>query len=174
MSFSRAILATSLRTASKLDKTTASGVSSMIRSTPVRVSSVRIFRPSRPIIRPFISSLGSCTSETVDSDTTSAAHFCIAPTTISLAFLSDSSLALDSISLIIIAVSCFTSSSTVLSKYSLACSEVSPEILSSSCCLFEDSSSTSACFFAKLASLAVRDCSLLSKVSLFLSRFSSR
>ena len=36
----------------------ASGVSSMMRSTPVRVSMVRMLRPSRPIMRPFISSLG--------------------------------------------------------------------------------------------------------------------
>ena len=53
-------------------------VSSMIRSTPVSVSRVRILRPSRPMILPFISSLGSCTTEIVASATWSAAHFCIA------------------------------------------------------------------------------------------------
>ena len=53
----------------KLDKITASGVSSMMRSTPVMVSRVRIFLPSRPMILPFISSLGSCTTEIVVSDT---------------------------------------------------------------------------------------------------------
>ncbi len=47
----------------------------MIKSTPVRVSKVRILRPSLPIILPFISSFGSTTTETVVSETTSAAHF---------------------------------------------------------------------------------------------------
>ena len=44
-----------------------------IWSTPVSVSMVRMLRPSRPIIRPFISSLGSGTTETVASETVSAA-----------------------------------------------------------------------------------------------------
>ena len=50
---------------------TVSGVSSMMTSTPVAVSKARMFRPSRPMIRPFISSLGICTTETVDSAVTS-------------------------------------------------------------------------------------------------------
>ena len=37
----------------------ASGVSSMMRSQPVAVSRARMLRPSRPMMRPFISSLGS-------------------------------------------------------------------------------------------------------------------
>ena len=49
----------SLRIGSKPDRITASGVSSMISSTPVMVSRVRMFLPSRPMMRPFISSLGS-------------------------------------------------------------------------------------------------------------------
>src|SRR5438093_1113128 len=36
----------------------------MIRSTPVACSRARIFRPSRPMMRPFISSLGMATTET--------------------------------------------------------------------------------------------------------------
>lgn len=60
-------LAISRRTGSKLETVMASGVSSIIRSTPVIVSSVRMFLPSRPIIRPFISSLGRVTTETVAS-----------------------------------------------------------------------------------------------------------
>ena len=44
---------------------TVSGVSSMMTSTPVAVSKARMFRPSRPMIRPFISSLGSGTAATV-------------------------------------------------------------------------------------------------------------
>ena len=52
----------------------ASGVSSMIRSTPVAVSSARMLRPSRPMMRPFISSLGSGTTLTVVSLQWSAAQ----------------------------------------------------------------------------------------------------
>ena len=68
-SFSKAILATSLLIGSNPDKTTASGVSSIIRSTPVSDSRVLILRPSLPIILPFISSLGSETTEIVVSET---------------------------------------------------------------------------------------------------------
>jgi ribonuclease Y len=67
--------AISLLIGSKEDNITASGVSSIIKSTPVMVSKVLIFLPSRPIILPFISSLGSATTDTVVSETTSAAHF---------------------------------------------------------------------------------------------------
>ena len=80
---------------------------------PVSVSNARIFLPSRPIILPFISSLGSCTTDTVVSATWSTAHFCIAFATISLERLSASSFALLSISLIITVASCLTSFSTL-------------------------------------------------------------
>ena len=43
------------------------GVSSMMKSTPVRCSRARMFRPSRPMMRPFMSSDGSSTSVTVVS-----------------------------------------------------------------------------------------------------------
>ena len=59
---SRAI---SRRMPSKPESSTAPGVSSMITSTPVRFSSARMLRPSRPMMRPFISSDGSVTLETV-------------------------------------------------------------------------------------------------------------
>ena len=49
-----------------------SGVSSMMTSTPVAVSKARMFRPSRPMIRPFISSLGRATAATVLSAVCSA------------------------------------------------------------------------------------------------------
>src|SRR5436853_116524 len=45
--------------------TTTSGVSSMMRSTPVAASMARMFRPSRPMMRPFMSSLGRGTTDTV-------------------------------------------------------------------------------------------------------------
>ena len=69
INFSSATLAISRLTGSKPERITASGVSSMIKSIPVSVSNVRIFLPSRPIILPFISSLGSSTTETVVSAT---------------------------------------------------------------------------------------------------------
>src|SRR2546429_631395 len=56
---------TSRRTGSKQETTTVSGVSSMITSTPVAASKARMFRPSRPTIRPFISSEGRATAVTV-------------------------------------------------------------------------------------------------------------
>src|SRR5712692_692139 len=51
------------------EMTTASGVSSMIMSTPVAASIARILRPSRPMMRPFISSLGNANTDTVRSAT---------------------------------------------------------------------------------------------------------
>ena len=78
INFSKAILATSLLNASNPEITTASGVSSIMKSTPVNVSSVLIFLPSLPMILPFISSFGKVTVDTVVSAVWSAAHFWIA------------------------------------------------------------------------------------------------
>ncbi len=58
MSLVSAMRATSRRIVSKALTMTTPGVSSMITSTPVAFSKARMFRPSRPMIRPFISSLG--------------------------------------------------------------------------------------------------------------------
>ena len=66
-SFWSVSLAISRRTGSNADSTTAEGVSSMMKSTPVMFSSARMLRPSRPMIRPFMSSEGSATSDTVVS-----------------------------------------------------------------------------------------------------------
>ncbi len=66
---SSAIRAISRRKGSKPERMTASGVSSTIRSTPVAASRARMLRPSRPMMRPFISSLGSITTDTVVSET---------------------------------------------------------------------------------------------------------
>ena len=82
------ILAISRRNGSKLDKTTASGVSSIIKSTPVIASNVLIFLPSRPIILPLISSFGKVTTVTVCSFAKSAAYLCIECTSKSFAVLS--------------------------------------------------------------------------------------
>ena len=69
ISRSSATRAISRRNGSKPERMTASGVSSTIRSTPVAISRARMLRPSRPMIRPFISSEGSSTTETVVSET---------------------------------------------------------------------------------------------------------
>ena len=73
MSRSMACLAISRRYGSKPDRMIAPGVSSTIRSTPVASSSARMLRPSRPMMRPFRSSLGRSTTETVVSMACSAA-----------------------------------------------------------------------------------------------------
>ena len=69
MSVVSATRATSRRTGSKQDSSTAYGVSSTTRSTPVAFSRARMFRPWRPMMRPFMSSLGKGTVETATSDT---------------------------------------------------------------------------------------------------------
>jgi len=84
---------------------TASGVSSMMKSTPVAVSSVRMFLPSRPMMRPFISSLGRLTTLTVASDTWSAAVLWMTLAIISLAIRSASALVSRSMLRTIIAAS---------------------------------------------------------------------
>ena len=81
ISFSSVIRAISRRIPSNEERTTAFGVSSMMKSTPVRCSSVRMFRPSRPMIRPFMSSDGSSTSVTVVSAAALAATRCSASAT---------------------------------------------------------------------------------------------
>jgi hypothetical protein len=61
--------ASSRRSGSNAETVMTSGVSSTIRSTPVACSRARMLRPSRPMMRPFMSSLGSGTTDTVDSAT---------------------------------------------------------------------------------------------------------
>ena len=48
-----------------------------MKSTPVRFSSTRMLRPSRPMIRPFMSSAESCTTDTVVSAAWPAASRCM-------------------------------------------------------------------------------------------------
>ena len=76
------------------------------------------------MIRPFISSLGRGTTETVTSATWSAAHRWMARPTISLALASASSLKRASTSLIFMAASWVTSVSSLAMRYSLASSAV--------------------------------------------------
>ena len=118
--------------------TIASGVSSIIKSTPVTDSIVLIFLPSLPINLPFISSLGKVITDTVCSLVISAAYFCIAPTSNSLDFSCTSSLASASASLIYAAISLDIFSSTIFITAFLA---------SSLLYLLIFSSSSSSCFF---------------------------
>ena len=104
----------------------------MMMSTPVRVSSARMFRPSRPMILPFISSLGSETVVTVMSLVVSGAILWIAVTRTSLAFFSAVSCASCSILLRRAWASCLASFSRFLIINSLASCAERPEIRSSS------------------------------------------
>src|SRR5579859_902664 len=70
MSFVSVRRAISRRRPSNDESTTACGVSSMMKSTPVRCSSARMLRPSRPMMRPFMSSDGSSMTLTVVSGVT--------------------------------------------------------------------------------------------------------
>ena len=97
-SFSSVMRAASRRTGSKQESTTASGVSSMMMLTPVAASNARMLRPSRPMIRPFMSSLGSEKTLTLDSAVCSDATRWIAIVTIFRARSSPSSRARCSIS----------------------------------------------------------------------------
>ena len=76
-SFSSVMRAISRRTPSKPERITAFGVSSMMKSTPVRCSSARMLRPSRPMMRPFMSSAESWTTDTVVSAAWPAAIRCM-------------------------------------------------------------------------------------------------
>ena len=77
----------------------------MMISTPVAASIARMLRPSRPMMRPFISSLGSGITATVRSVTNSPASRSIAIDTIRLARRSASSRASSSMTRICLAAS---------------------------------------------------------------------
>ena len=70
----------------------------MMRLTPVTDSKARMLRPSRPMMRPFISSPGRCSTETTDSLVCSVATRWMARVTILRARFSPSDLASCSIS----------------------------------------------------------------------------
>ncbi len=127
MSLVIASLATSRRTGSKPERTTVSGVSSMIRSIPVACSSARMLRPSRPMIRPFISSLGRCTTVTVCSAVWSAATRCMAVTMISRALSPASSRARRSMDRASFTASCSASSRMASRSMLLASSADRPD-----------------------------------------------
>ena len=132
MSRSRARRATSRRTGSKADRPTASGVSSTMMFTPVTASKDRMLRPSRPMMRPFMSSEGSGTTDTVVSVTTSEARRWMEVVRMRRARRSASSRAFTSRSRSSTMASCRPSSSTRRSNCSLAALASKPAICSSS------------------------------------------
>ena len=83
-----------------------------------------MLRPSRPMMRPFISSFGSGTTDTVTSLAWSAAQRWMAVAMISRARVSASSLYWASTSLTMSACSCTTSSFRLLMRKALASSTV--------------------------------------------------
>ena len=118
--------AISRRTPSNADSTTAWGVSSMMMSTPVRFSSARMFRPSRPMIRPFRSSEASWTTDTVVSAVWPEAVRWIATERMFRARLSDSSRASSSMRRTSFAMSARHSSSTFVIRASRPWAAVMP------------------------------------------------
>ena len=92
--------AISRRTGSNPESTMASGVSSTMISMPVAASRARMLRPSRPMMRPFISSESIWNTVTEFSMAVSVATRCIDCTTIRLASLLAVSLASSIISFI--------------------------------------------------------------------------
>ena len=180
MSRSSDSLAISLRNLSNPEIITASGVSSIIISTPVAISSARMLRPSLPMILPFISSDGRFTTLTVVSTVWSTAHFCMARPTILRASLSALSLVSSCIFLMVSAASPRASSSIFFIRSDLACSLLIPEIscrrVFSSCSILSRSSSRffrSSYLCLSCCSLFLRSFSFCSMNSTFLSRFSS-
>ena len=104
----------------------APGVSSTISSTPVATSSARMLRPSRPMIRPFMSSLGRSTTVTVVSIVCSAALRWMACVMMARARSAACSRASVSSRLTSAAASCRASASSCLSSSSRASSAVRP------------------------------------------------
>ena len=131
----KVIRAVSRRTGSKQDSRTDSGVSSIITLTPVTCSKARMLRPSRPMIRPFMSSPGRWTAETTDSEVCSDATRWMAPTTIIWARQVASRAACRSMSRATRTACRLASCSTAATSSAFACSAVSPAIRSRvDCC----------------------------------------
>ena len=124
------IRAVSRRTGSKQDSSTDSGVSSIITLTPVTCSKARMLRPSRPMIRPFMSSPGRCTADTTDSEVCSDATRWMAPTTIICARAAASRADWRSMSRATSTACRLASCSTAATNSALACSAVRPAIRS--------------------------------------------
>ena len=165
--------AISRRTGSKPDSVTASGVSSMMTSTPVASSRARMLRPSRPMIRPFMSSEGRGTTEVVVCETTSPVSRCMATAMILRPRSSASSFISCSISRRRRLASSRISRSTWARSISLASPAVRLETRSNSCLRCSSISWSSDRAWSSCASLFWRLRWRCSSDSSFRSRFSS-
>ena len=145
----------------------------MMRSTPVADSSARIFLPIRPIILPFISSLGRDTTLTVFSVAWSAAQRCIAVTIMFCASLTAFSRASASMAFASAAAPFLTSSRSAFLSSSSASSLVIPATLSSSPRRVSCERLSSSSMLFSLSRLSSRDFWAFSSSSVFLSRVSS-
>ena len=116
-----------------------------------------MFRPSRPMIRPFRSSLGSCTTETVVSAVWLEAVRWIATERMLRARRSASTFASSSIWRTSLAMSWRVSSSTLTSSASRACWAVSPATRSSSASCWSRSVFRSSCICLACASRSAID-----------------
>ena len=146
-------------------------------STPVKLSKVRMLRPSRPMIRPFMVSSGRWTVELVDSATYSPAILCMAWDKISLASLSERSLTSCSASRMRLAISLVKSSSVWAKIMSFASDCVRlPTRSSSACFCFSISSSCSsrASRFFALSEILCSFCSSVFSLFVKLSSLRSR
>ena len=164
--------AISRRTGSNAERTIASGVSSTTISTPVAASKARILRPSRPMIRPLISSDSIWNTVTEFSIAVSVATRWIDWITIRFASLLAVSLASSIISLMNDWACVLASSFSDSTRRSFASSADSPEIVSSfsiSCCC---SLSSSSFFLSTITSCASRF-SFTASASIFLRWISS-
>ena len=103
----------------------------MMKSIPVRFSSARMLRPSRPMMRPFMSSLESCTTETVVSAAWLAARRCMATARIERTRRSASRLVSSSTWRSTFTASWRAWSSTSLTSCWRACAALRPETRSS-------------------------------------------
>ena len=124
--------AASRRTGSKQLNSTRPGVSSTIRVTPVSCSKARMLRPSRPMMRPFMSSLGRSTLVTTASDACPTATRSIAMVTTRLASASARWITSSEISLARCSASSRASCSAVASTSARASETRRPPIRSSS------------------------------------------
>ena len=122
--------ATSRRIGSKPESKIASGLSSMMISTPVRDSRARMFLPSRPMIRPLISSFSILNTDTVFSMACSAAVRCMVSRIIFLASWFADILASSTMSREMIMASAVASSFIISLSCSLASNAERPEMVS--------------------------------------------
>ena len=152
----------------------ASGESSMMISIPVSDSRVRIFRPSRPMIRPLISSLSILNTETVFSMACSLAVRWIVSIMTFFASVLAVSLASSTISLICMSASALASSFSVSISCSLASAAERVAMVSSLsiCCLIV--ASRSPCFLFTISSWLLRFCLIVETSFCFLENSSIR